>query len=457
VTTPLETVRLLTQRDGTDVDRAEFIADRVRGKLIYVEGPGWYAWNGQHWVNDSTRDAVARGMVHGVSNALLAEAIDTGNDALIDAGRALRTSRYISAALLEMQAMPSIRRSVPDLDADPFALTFRNGTIDLRTGRLRHHEPADLITRLVDVDYREDAGCPNWLGFLESSQPGDSEMHTFLQRLAGYAVTGSTREECLAFFYGSGRNGKGVFTETLGKVFAAVTTAQEAEFWEKQRNGRNGSLVAKLHGARLVLSSEMTAARLDEGFVKLFTAADLLTANQKYKPAYDFTPTALLIMSGNDKPTIRGTDEGIWRRFRCVPWDESFIGREDKGLKTRLLAEAAGIAAWAVRGAVEWHRHGLNEPERITRATDEYREESDPFADWVVANFEAQSDGFVPNSEIKQRGERVHPKLPGQSQAWSKAVARQFGATVGKRGGQRGVIGVRMLAAAPSDIFGQLR
>lgn len=209
MTTTTETVRLLTQRDGTDVDRAEFIADRVRGRLIYVEGPGWYAWNGRHWVNDSTRDAVARGMVHSVSSALLEEAASTGSDALIDAARALRTSRYISAALLEMQAMPSIRRSVADLDADPYALTFRNGTVDLRTDRLRPHDPADLITRLVDVDYLPEAQCPSWLAFLESSQPGDPEIHTFLQRLAGYAVTGSTREECLAFFYGSGRNGKG--------------------------------------------------------------------------------------------------------------------------------------------------------------------------------------------------------------------------------------------------------
>lgn len=455
MTTAIDTARLLTQRDGTDVDRAEFVAEKVRGRLVYVEGPGWYAWDGRRWVNDSTRDAVARGMVHEVSAVLLAEAAQEGSHVLIEAARALRTSRLISALLGEAQAMPSIRRSVADLDTGPFALTFRNGTVDLRTGKLSAHDPADLITRLVDIDYREDAACPNWLAFLESSQPGDPEMHTFLQRLAGYAVTGSTREECLAFFYGSGRNGKGVFTETLGRVFAAVTTAQEAEFWEKQRNGRNGSLVAKLHGARLVLSSEMTAARLDEAFVKAFTAADLLTANQKYKPAYDFTPTALLIMSGNDKPTIRGTDEGIWRRFRCVPWDESFIGREDKGLKGHLLDEAEGIAAWVVRGAVEWFKHGLNAPERVSRATDEYREESDPFADWVVANFAAEPEGFVPNSEIKQRGDRVHPKLPGQSQAWSKAVARQYGATNGKRGGKRGVIGVRALATALPDIFGQ--
>ncbi|MEU9113024.1 phage/plasmid primase, P4 family [Streptomyces sp. NPDC048483] len=447
-----EVLPSLTLKDGTDVDRAKFLADQVAGRLIYVEGPGWYAWDGRVWVNDSTRDSVARSMVHEVSDRLLAYAANGGDDAYIDAARALRTSCCITAALTELQSMPGIRYRVDELDAHPNVMAFRNVAVNLTTGEWYHHDPTLLVTRLVEVDYQPDAPCPQWEAFLESSHPGDPQMHTFLQRLAGYAITGYTREECLAFFYGSGRNGKGVFTETLGKVFAAITTAQEAEFWEKQRHGRNGSLVAKLHGARLVLSSEMTDARLDEAFIKLFTAADRMTANQKYKPAYDFTPTGLLIMSGNDKPTIRGTDDGIWRRFRCVPWDESFVGREDPGLKERLEQEAEGIAAWVVRGAVDWWRHGLNEPERVTLATDEYRQESDPFADWVEANFEAEAGGFVSSAEIKGRGESQHPRLPGRPQAWSKAIARHFSAETGKQGGKRGVVGV---SAKKADIFGQ--
>jgi putative DNA primase/helicase len=456
--TPIEILRGLTLAQGTDVDRAEYIAQRVAGKLIYVDGPGWYAFNGKHWENDSTQDAVARGMAHAVSLELLTEAANGGSDTLIDAAKALRMSRCISAALVEMKAIPSIRRKVEQLDADPFALSFRNGTVDLRTGTLRPHDSADLITRMVDVDYRPEADCPSWLAYLKSAQPDDPDMWKFLQRLAGYGITGSTQEECLAFFYGRGANGKGCFTETLSHIFDPIATAQEAEFWEKQRNGRNGSLVAKLHGARLVISSEMTDARLDEAFLKSFTAADRMSANPKYKAPYDFTPTALLIMSGNDKPTIRGTDDGIWRRFRCVPWEESFAGREDHTLKPRLKGEAEGIAAWTVAGAVEWFRNGLGEPERVSRATSEYREESDPFADWAEAHFEAAPEGFVPNAEIKERGEKATPRLPGQPQAWSRAVARHFGAEVVKRrvnGRQaRGVAGVRL---RPADIFGQPR
>lgn len=452
--------RLRTMQN-TDVDRAEYLAERVAGRLIYVDGPGWYAYNGRCWENDVAQDAMARAMVHSVSRDLLATAAvdDANSGLLLNQACALRKSVAITAALTELRAVPSIRRRVEDLDRDPFLLVFRNGTVDLRSGTLRPHNPEDYITREVNLDYRPDAPCPQWLAFLESSQPGDPAMHVFLQRLAGYGITGSTREECCAFFYGSGRNGKGVFTETIRRIFGQIAVGQDAEFWEKQKYGRNGSLSAKMHGARLVFSSEMTDARLDEGFLKAFTAADPLTANQKYKAAYDFTPTALLIMSGNDKPTIHGTDDGIWQRMRCVPWDESFVGREDKGLKDRLLhSEAEGIAAWAVAGAVDWFAHGLNEPARVERATEEYREESDPYTEWAEARFAPDADGFVTSAEIKELGESAHPRPPGQPRAWTNAVVRLIGGTCTRRrvdGVQvRGVAGVSRRSV---DMFYQPR
>ncbi|MFJ9691061.1 phage/plasmid primase, P4 family [Kitasatospora sp. NPDC101183] len=415
---------------GTDVDRAEYAARKLAGRLMYCEGPGWYAWDGRVWVNDSTRDAVARRKVHELSAELLRYAADTqaanGRDA-IEAAQALRSSHRISALLTELQAMPGIRRSVAELDGPTHLLSFSNGTVDLRDGAIRPHDPADLLTRLVDVEYDPDAPAEEWESFLTSCHPDDPEMPGFLRRLAGYAITGETREECLAFFYGSGANGKGAFTETLSHHFADITTTQDAAFWEKQRHERNGSLMAKLHGARLVVTGEVKAARMDEAFVKGFTAADLQTANQKYKPAYDFRPVSLLIMSGNDKPVIEGTDEGIWRRFRLVPWEESFADRPDKGLKPRLKsAQAApGIAAWAVRGAVEWHAEGLRPHQRISEATNDYREESDPFAEWAEGAFEAAPDGAVSNKEIEASAKAYG--LRGQGRKFSDAVLRHVG------------------------------
>ena len=272
-------------------------------------------------------------------------------------------------------------------------------------------------------------------------------MREFLRLLTGYGITGETTGECMAFFYGSGRNGKGVFTETLAHVFKAITTSQEPEFWEKTRYGtRSGALVAKLHGARLVLSAEMTSARLDEAFVKSFVAADLMTANPKYKAPYDFTPTALLIMSGNEKPTIYGTDDGVWRRFRMVPWDESFVGREDPTLKPRMKAAATGVAAWAVSGAVDWYQGGqrLPEPSSIIEATADYRDESDPYIDWITENLEKDDNGFVSNSDVFERAKAA--RVPGSKRAIGDAVVRHLEAKRGSRKSdgvtKRGLVGV---------------
>lgn len=454
-------VRILTSQQGTDVDRAEFITSRVAGKLIYVPGPGWYSYNGTHWVNDPSREgAVARRMAHEVSQELVSIAQNGGSNDFLDAGRALRTSRNISNALQELKAMPAIRREVNDLDKDEFALNFRNGTVDLRTGELRAHNADDLITYVVEYDYRPDANSKRWNSFLESVQPGDAEVQEFLRRAIGYGLTASTREERLLFFYGEGENGKGVLTETLHHIFGPVTTSQQRDFWEASKHGRSGALIAKLHGARMVFSSEMTTARLDEAFVKAYTAADTLSANPKYAQPYDFKPVGLLVLSGNDKPTITGTDDGIWRRFKCVPWDESFKDRRDDKLKEDLQSpeHAEAIIAWSVSGAVTWFREGLNEPARVTQATENYREESDPFRDWVEAHFVADPNGFVPNAEIKRRGESATPRLPGTVKLWVKAIARHFGTTPGKatvNGKQvRGIPGVR---AGETDIFGQSR
>ncbi|MFF1275148.1 phage/plasmid primase, P4 family [Streptomyces marokkonensis] len=458
-----ERVRILDPKVGGDVDRAQFFAEHVAGRLVYVDGPGWFAWTGTHWANDTSSDqSIARGMVHDVSNTLLEHA-KTGSAVFIDAAKVFRDSGRIDKILKEAKA-PScgLRRNVADLDADPYALNFANGTVNLRTGELRPHSPGDLITYAVGYNYRAGAHSARWDNYLSASQP-DAGMRTFIQRLIGYGLSGSTREEKLAFFYGSGRNGKGVLTETLNEIFGSpLVTTMNGDFWELTRYGRKGSLVGKLHGARLVLSSEMTSARLDEAFIKAYVAADTLTADPKHKPAYDFKPTGLLVLSGNDKPTIRGTDDGIWARFLCVPWDQSFVGREDKTLKPDLLRpeHAEGIIAWAVRGAVDYFADGLPVPQAVSSATDEYREESNPYSEWIEQYFESAPDGFVTNADVKHVATRPGIRLPGTERTWRSEVVKHFGIdpadcvkprkVAGKT--QRGIPGVRLREA---DVFGQ--
>ncbi|MFE7974721.1 hypothetical protein [Streptomyces shenzhenensis] len=198
-------MRILDPKVGGDVDRAQFFAEQVRGRLIYVEGPGWYTWTGTHWENDDSRDqAVARGLVHEVSSTLLEHA-KSGSAAFIDAAKVFRDSGRIDRILKEAKA-PScgLRKKVTDLDADPYSLNFANGTVNLRTGERRDHSADDLVTYVVAYNYRPEADASRWASYMEASQPNDPDMHRFLQRLAGYGLSGSTAEEKLAFFYGGG-------------------------------------------------------------------------------------------------------------------------------------------------------------------------------------------------------------------------------------------------------------
>ncbi|MFE7974722.1 DUF5906 domain-containing protein [Streptomyces shenzhenensis] len=217
----------------------------------------------------------------------------------------------------------------------------------------------------------------------------------------------------------------------MQEIFAPVVTTMNGAFWELTRYGRKGSDVGKLHGARLVFSSEMTSARLDEAFLKAYVAADTMSADPKYKAPYDFKPAGMLVLSGNDKPTIKGTDDGIWARFMCVPWDESFVGREDRTLKPDLVRaeHAEGVIAWAVRGAVDYFAEGLPVPQRVSAATEEYREESNPFAEWIDANFARDTSEDVTNAEIKERAKAAGYRNEREQREAKRALMRHFGVT----------------------------
>lgn len=426
----------LTSAEGSDLNRAEFAAERVQGRLIHVAGPGWYVWTGTHWAHDNTTSgAQAREMIQDVSRELVTLSLNSRNALAEQAAKAMRSSRNITNIMTELKSMRGIRRDVTELDQDPWALNAANGTIDLRTGNRRDHNPDDMISYVLDYEYHSHADATRWTDFVNSCHPDDPEMVEFLQRLAGYGATGSTREEVFAYFHGEGSNGKTVFMETLGHVLAPVVTSQNASFWQTTRQERNGALIAKLHGARLVLSSEMANTRLDETFVKAVVSGDMLTANKKYAQPYDFNPTGLVIMAGNARPVIQGTDAGIWRRTRFVPWNESFTGeRKDDTLKTDLQRpeHAEGVLRYIVEGAVRWYQEGLNSPSAVTEATEELREDLNPFTEWIDSAFTTGPDAFVSNTEIQKRG-KTAGQLPGHPTSWPARVAEHFGAKVTRK------------------------
>ncbi len=293
-----------------------------------------------------------------------------------------------SEGVSRLQAMLTLGKSDPaitakpeDFDRDPMLLNVGNGTLDLATGRLRPHNPNDRLAKITPINFDPAAGCPVWTAFIDRIMGYKPELVEFLKRASGYSLTGQTREQAFLFLYGTGRNGKSTLANSLLALAGEYGTKVAAEtlLGMRRDGGAASGDVARLAGTRLVIASELPeGAKLNESLIKDLTGQDRITARYLFRECFDFSPTFKLWLYGNHKPVIRGTDEGIWRRPRLVPFDQYISDEEvDPALPDQLLAELPGILAWAVDGSRTWAAEGLGLPDVVRDAVAEYRSDSD--------------------------------------------------------------------------------
>lgn len=394
----------------SDLGGARYLRDYIESigsGVKYTEEVGFYLLEDGIWRKDD-RQAV-RTHAQSVADLVKDLAQDATELAQIDgatkddkarAGRLrayakhAQTTRGLDAMLRELQAVQGVPASVQDFDQHPDLLACRNGVVDLRTGELRPHDPNLLLTRRVDLDYDPKARAPRWEAFLEEVFPKYPDLPAYMRRLVGYGITGHTTEQCFAVLWGTGANGKSVYTDTLTEVFRELTTTTPFSTFEDRGSGGIPNDLAALKGARLVMAAEGEQGRpMAESVLKRVTGRDMIAARFMRKEFFEFRPTFLLNLATNFKPSFKGQDEGLWRRVKLIPWERFFQPEErDHRLGEKLLAEAQGILAWAVRGAQEWYRGGLQDPEVIRSSTKEYRETSDALAGFLPGIFIYDAD-----------------------------------------------------------------
>jgi len=290
----------------------------------------------------------------------------------------------LDAVLALAKAEPPIADSGEGWDADPWLLGVTNGVVDLRTGALREGRPESRITMHSPIPYDPEAQCPRWLTFLKEVFGDDDELIDFIWRACAYSLTGLTNVECHFFCWGSGCNGKGTFHRVQREVmgdYAANTPFSTLEM--SSRNSIPNDLAA-LYGKRLVTASELNeAVRLNEARMKMLAGQDPVTARFLHGEFFTFVPNAKFWLAVNHKPMVNDDSTGFWRKIRLIPFTQCFEGRADRNLKDALRAEYPGILAWMVDGCLEWQRRGLEPPQSVRAATERYRAESDPVADFL--------------------------------------------------------------------------
>lgn len=416
--------------ETTDIANAErFVAQHGEHVRWVLKWEKWIVWDGKRWAEDG-------------GGALIRKARETARNIVRDAaefedrseGEKLAKWGFQSQSKTRIDAMISLAKADleikhTELDKAPWLFNTENGTLDLRTGKPKPHDPEDLITKIAGVRYDPHATAPTWDAFLEQILPAES-LRRFLQRLVGYSLTGSTSAHVLPFLYGTGSNGK---TTVINAILSMMGDygQQAAPDLLLAKHGAHPTELADLFGARFVASVEAEEGRrFAEALVKQLTGGDKVKARRMREDFWEFPPTHKIFLAANHKPNVRGTDHGFWRRIKLIPFTVTIPDeKQDHNLPQKLAAELPGILSWAVRGCLEWQLDGLGEPEEVRLATGAYRSEQD-----VLAAFIAEVCVEHPNAEVSAA------KLYQRWDIWAgesgerKLSKRAFGQALAERG-----------------------
>jgi len=381
-------------RAGNDLGNAERFIARFGEDLIYVEKSGWYAWDGVRW---NREDGPRRVQIAAqrTAKAIRAEAkvVENRKVALMEWARDSGSSGKISA--MQKEAKPHLSVRHDDLDCDHFLFTCHSHTVRLGPRvQAQAHDRDDKITRTGGAGFDESADAPVFHAFLEKIMP-DKRLRRFLQTWFGYCLTGDISEQVMVLLLGNGSNGKSTLLNCIDHVIGDYHMSLPIESLMR-KEGKQGSGpspdIARLPGARMVTTSEPeTGAQFSESIIKQITGGEKIVARHLQESFFEFIPVFKVTVSMNNKPRIRGQDDGIWRRLLLVPFDQK-VGKDDvTPVYAALEDEAAGIFRWMLEGVELWfeedeygHRKGLDVPEQIQSAVDEYRADSSPLSEFIA-------------------------------------------------------------------------
>jgi putative DNA primase/helicase len=411
--TIFDPLSLACESGRTETASARRFVNAFPNQLRYCQPwKSWFYWDGKRWKCD--KECHVQGLAKSYAESLWREITTVQADdhtaaELEKFAKRSNTKLGIENIMVLARSEPGVPVLVDQFDRQHTLLNVENGVLNLETGELAPHDPTLMLSKIAPVTYDPAAECPTWLRFIaEITAPVDEPaslpppedagdayepppppsgtlVKEYLQRLAGWCLTGLIRDHAMPFFYGAGANGKSTFLNMLLEILGP-DYAMKAPPELIMVRGRDAHPTerADLFGKRMVITNEVDEGRrLAEGLVKDLTGSDSIRARRMNEDFWEFRPTHKLIVAGNHKPTVRGMDEGLWRRIKLVPFNRVFAKHErDESLPEKLAAERSGILNWCLAGCRAWFANGLPEPEIIATATNEYRSEQD-----IIGNF----------------------------------------------------------------------
>ncbi len=395
----------------SDYGNAERLASHFDGIIHYnPERKLWLVWNSKFWEWDLGNIKIAR-LAKKTDRLIYKEASDEPDEKLRTtiAKHALATEAQarLDAMITSSISEPGISILLPELDTDKMLLNVANGTIDLRTGTLKPHDKADLITKIVPIEYDPDAKCPMWMKFLNDTTDGNEDLINYLQLIFGVCLTGDMLDQVFFYIYGQGQNGKSTFTTMLLELVGDYGMRVDSNLFLEADSGKGATeALANIRGKRVIISSEVPEGKhLNTGLLKdLAGGGEALRARRLYEHEVEFKPSCKVLMFGNYKPTVKESTLALWRRLKLIPFTHTVSDADrDSFLGEKLRDELPGVLGWAVKGCLSWQAvRFLDEPDAITNATREYRTDEFLLADFLDDGCELGADKVIDQAGLKR-------------------------------------------------------
>jgi putative DNA primase/helicase len=426
-------------------------AERHASTLRYVAAwSRWLVFDGARWATDDTL------LTFDHSRKICREAAAGCNKPKVAA--MLASAKTVAAVERLARADRRLAATTGQWDADPWLLNTPGGVVDLCTGKVRPHCADDYFTKITAV--APDPACPIslWTAVIDRATGGDATLASYLQRLFGYALTGSTREHSLHFAFGTGANSKGTIIGTVATVLGDYHTTAPIETFTASAVDRHPTDLADLRGARMVSAVETEEGRRwAEARIKALTGGDRIKARHMRQDFFEYTPQFTVIIQGNHKPGLRSVDEAVRRRFHLIPFVVTIPPEQrDPQLSEKLKAEWPAILHWCLAGCLAWQRQGLDPPECVKAATSAYLEGQDAMSAWIeecctrdYKSFETTNALFANWTEwANNAGEYVGSRRSFAERLENRGIHRH------RTEDARGFAGLSLIVAEPSLPFG---
>lgn len=413
------------------------------GDNLVICNNEWHEWDGSKWINLGTDGAIVKclELPELIRQDILKYPLHSKQ--IVKWSDKTRSHKVMSATSKIMQMLPEfkVKPNFFDSNLDICGMADASLILNLKSGSIEIAKKSDRVTKSIAINMPDfEDTCQLWLNFLYDIFQGDTELISWLQKFLGYCLTGHASEEIMLYCLGGGSNGKTIFMHVIKDVIGSYLVSSDASLLSTTNRSSEAAspALASLRGARVVFSPELDdKMSFNEALLKnLVSSQDMITARHMYGSPISFKPTWKIIMSGNSEPRVSGTDKGIWRRLKVLPFNMTYEGDNiDSSLSSKLSAERSKIMLWMLEGAARWYKEGLKDiPTVIRVASDAYKTDQDIIGAFLTDHYIVEKNKLGMRNEVLLKSVYKQWELWCQENGYKPGGSNNFSRKLGMRG-----------------------